>query len=513
MNHTFQSDKNLNERQYKLGKKTASERIELLIDPNSFEEIDQLVTSQFLEKKFAGDGVITGFATIAGKKVALYAQDFTKKGGSLGLAHSKKITKIMDMAAKTGCPIISIIDSGGARIDEGIHALGGYGEIFMRSTRYSGVIPQISVILGPCAGGAVYAPALTDFIFVTKKISQMFITGPQVVKQALHETVTKEDLGGATVHSEKSGVAHFIDDNEEDCLERVKQLLSYLPGNYEEKPPAPQAELSDLFEANNLSFVPAKEAHSKSLSSLVPENKNKSYDIRAVIREICDEDTFLEIHENFAKNIVVGFARLDKAVIGIVANQPLFKAGVLDINASCKAARFIRFCDSFGIPIISLVDIPGFLPGIDQEHNGIIKHGAKLLSAYAEATVPKITLILRKAFGGAYIVMGSKHLGADFNFAWPQAEIAVLGTHAGVEILYGKKLRMIEDPQEREIRKKSLETEYAEKFLNPFTAAEFGYIDAIIEPNATRGHLIKALSIVKEKVEKLPDKKHGNIPL
>lgn len=485
------------------GKKTARQRISLLVDKESFEETDQLVVSPFLEKKLPTDGVITGFGTVNGKPIALYAQDFTVKGGSLGKHHAQKICKIMDTAAKIGCPIIGIIDSGGARIDEGIHALGGYGEIFMRNTRYSGVIPQISIILGPCAGGAVYSPALTDFIFTTEKISQLFITGPQVIKQVLHQEVTKEELGGTHIHAQKSGVVHFVSETEEACFGSVKRLLSYIPSNYKAAPSHPRAPRG--------TFAPATKAP-KNIDSLVPEQPKQGYDVRKVINAIADPESFFEVQKDFATNIVVGFARFNRSVVGIIANQPQILAGVLDINSSCKAARFINFCDSFSIPIVSLVDVPGFLPGLDQEHNGIIRHGAKLLAAYAQATVPKITLILRKAFGGAYIVMGSKHLGADFVYSWPSAQIAVLGPQAAVAILHGRMLKKIEDSEEQAAQKEVLENEYAAQYLNPFVAAEYGYIDSIIEPNDTRKHITKALEICRNKVENLPRKKRSNPP-
>lgn len=472
------------------GKKTARERIALLLDKDSFEEIDTLVTSPILPQKMYTDGVITGFGTVNGRQVALYSQDFTIKGGSLGKHHAQKICKIMDMAVKIGCPIIGIIDSGGARIDEGIHALAGYGDIFMRNTRYSGVVPQISVILGPCAGGAVYSPALTDFIFTTQNISQLFITGPQVIKQVLHQNIDKESLGGATVHAQKSGVVHFVSPTEQDCFFTLTQFLSYLPSNYISEPPA-----CPLGAEQEQKFIPA---------TLVPSQPNRCYNITSVIETIVDNDSFLEVQRDFAQNIVIGFARVNGMVVGVVANQPQVLAGALDIDASCKAARFINFCDSFSIPIVSFVDVPGFLPGVDQEHGGIIRHGAKLLAAYAQATVPKITIILRKAFGGAYIVMGSKHLGADFVYAWPTAQIAVLGAQGAVAILHRK--------QPEDVRKE-LEKEYATTYLNPFVAAEYGYIDGIIEASKTREHLIKTLEISKEKVEHLPRKKHANVPL
>jgi len=497
------------QKQHKSGKKTARERINLLLDQNSFEEIDSLVTSPILDKKFYTDGVVTGFGTVDGCRIALYSQDFTIKGGSLGKHHAQKICKIMDTAAKIGCPIIGIIDSGGARIDEGIHALSGYGEIFMRNTRYSGVIPQISVILGPCAGGAVYSPALTDFIFTTEKISQLFITGPQVIKQVTHETITKEKLGGATVHAQKSGVIHFVSPSEQECFIKLKKLLSYLPSNYLADPPLPP---NRTLSTTSNSFILATQTQ-LALETLVPTNAQKGYDIKMVINEIIDRDSFFEVQKKFAPNIIIGFARISNMVVGIVANQPQVLAGALDIDASCKAARFINFCNSFSIPIVSFVDVPGFLPGVDQEHGGIIRHGAKLLAAYAQATVPKITIILRKAFGGAYIVMGSKQLGADFVYAWPTAQIAVLGPQAAVTILHRKRLQTIENSNEKAALTKVLEDDYAKSYLTPFIAAEHGYIDGIIKPNKTRMHLIKALEISKEKIEHLPQKKHANIPL
>lgn len=483
-------------RQHALGKNTARTRLDQLLDQNSFTEIDRLATSAILTAKAYTDGVIAGFGTIDGRRVAVYAQDFTIKGGSLGKRHAEKICKVMDMAVKIGCPIIGIIDSGGARIDEGIHALAGYGQIFKRNSKYSGVVPQISIILGPCAGGAVYSPALTDFIFMTEQISQMFITGPQVIAEAVHQIITKEDLGGAHVHASVSGVAHVTAPSEDDCFAKVKALLEYLPSSY-------------LDETKVVPFVNHLIGQA---SPAVPENPNQSYNIKDVINALIDADTFFEIQASFAANIVIGFARIDGMVVGIVANQPLVKAGTIDIDASCKAARFIRCCDSFGIPIVTLVDTPGYLPGVEQEHNGIIKHGAKLLYAYAAATVAKITVVLRKAFGGAYIVMGSKEMGADFNFAWPTAQMAVLGAKAAVSIMHGKKLAAI-DPEQRAGVQQDLESAYATEFLNPFIAAEHGYIDAIIAPEATRELIIQSLHITKDKVEKGPDRKHGNMPL
>ncbi|MFH1832490.1 MAG: acyl-CoA carboxylase subunit beta [bacterium] len=495
------------EHQKKTGKSMARERLDKILDPKSFQETDLLALSPFLDQPFYTDGVITGFGTINNKKVAIYAQDFTLKGGSLGKRHAEKICKIMDLAAKIGCPIIGIIDSGGARIDEGIHALAGYGQIFSRNVRYSGVIPQISLILGPCAGGAAYSPALTDFVFMTKQISNMFITGPQVIKQALHQEITMEELGGCSVHGPKSGVAHIITQTEDEAFEKLKSLLYLLPSNYLDTSHNNNTEQAQEF------CRPILDPGSKAdLTNIVSNNMNKAYDMKHIISHICDAHTFFEIQEIFAPNIITGLAKLDNKTVGIVANQPIIKAGTIDIDASVKAARFIRFCDSFDIPIISLVDVPGFLPGIDQEHHGIIKHGAKLLYAYASATVPKITVILRKAFGGAYIVMGSKELGADFNFAWPSAQIAVLGASAAITILHGKKIAL--EPEETRAQTRyTLEKEYDQEFLNPFIAAQSGYIDAIIEPNMTRESLIKALNITDNKIEHIPKKKHGNIPL
>lgn len=484
--------------QIKAGKYTARQRIAMLLDSESFQEIDQLAQSHFLSDAPLTDGVITGFGTIDGNRVAVYAQDFTIKGGSLGKRHAEKICKVMDMAAKTGCPIIGIIDSGGARIDEGIHALAGYGAIFKRNVLYSGVIPQISLILGPCAGGASYSPALTDFIFMTKENSHLFITGPQVIGQALHQTITKDELGGSDVHGRQSGVAHVICDDETEVFIKVKELLSLLPHNY--------------LENNALEIRPIEKTGSIPLQELVPSNHNQAYDIKKVILALTDNNTFFELQELFAPNIITGFCTIGDITVGIVANQPAHKAGTIDIDASVKAARFINFCDSFEIPLISLVDVPGFLPGIEQEHQGIIRHGAKLLFAYAQATIPKITIILRKAFGGAYIVMGSKELGADFNFAWPTTQIAVVGATSAVSVLNRKTLSAL-PIEEQAVVKKELEDAYAKEFLNPFVAAQYGYIDAIIEPNDTRSHIIAALQITVSKTENLPKKKHGNTPL
>lgn len=490
------------DKQHKSGKLTARERIEKLVDPGSFVEIDAFVTHRCSDfgmnnENTPADGVITGYATIDNRPVYLYSQDFTVKGGSLGEMHAKKVIKVMDMAMKMGCPIIGINDSGGARIQEGVDSLSGYGEIFYRNSMASGVIPQISVILGPCAGGAVYSPALTDFIFMVDNISKMFITGPQVVEAATGEKVTDEELGGSTAHCQISGVAHFKYSSEEECFAGIRALLSYLPQNNLED--ALYYECKD--DLNRLEPV---------LNSIIPDNPNKSYDVKEIIRLIVDNGTFLEVQSLFAQNIVIGFARLNGRPIGIVANQPKIKAGALDIDASDKAARFIRFCDCFNIPIVTLTDVPAFLPGVDQEHNGIIRHGAKLLYAYAEATVPKINVILRKAYGGAYIAMSSKHLGTDLVFAWPTAEIAVMGPEGAANIIFRKQIEESNDPIST--RQEKIK-EYRDRFSNPYIAAARGYIDDVIEPEATRPRLISALEILQSKRESRPPKKHGNIPL
>lgn len=487
------------EQQVNAGKKTARQRLVLLLDDQSFEEVGQLVSSPHLKEKLYTDGVITGFGTINGKKVAVYAQDFTIKGGSLGKEHANKICKIMDMAVKIGCPIIGLFDSGGARIDEGIHALAGYSDIFMRNVRYSGVIPQLSLIMGPCAGGAAYSPALTDFVFMTREISQMFVTGPSVIKEALGETIDKNDLGGTHIHGKLSGVAHVITDSEEETFSKVKELLHLLPSNYLETSSEPTITEDDM--------KPIE------LETLIPEAYNLSYNMKEIITSLVDHNSFFEIHADFAPNMVVGFALLGNKTVGLVANQPSHMAGTIDIKASIKGARFINFCNSFDIPIVSLVDVPGYLPGVDQERNGIIREGAKLLFAYANATVPKITVILRKAFGGAYIVMGSKGLGADFNFAWPGAQIAVLGANSAVTILHGRALAQAPDEQTRTNLRNTYEADYTEQFLHPYIAAEHGYIDAIIEPSKTRYHILKALAITHDKVERIAQKKQPNSPL
>lgn len=487
--------------QHAKGKLTARERIELLLDEGSFEEMGMLVTHRSrnfgLDKQvFYGDGVITGHGTIGGRKVFVFSQDFTVMGGSLAEAHAEKICKIMDLAMKIGAPVIGLNDSGGARIQEGVVSLGGYADIFYRNTRASGVIPQISAIMGPCAGGAVYSPAITDFILMVENSSYMFVTGPNVVKTVTHEEVSSEDLGGAMTHASKSGVTHFACASELDALRSIRRLLSYLPQNCEEQVPS-------------LPYSPQDEKRPR-LNTLLPENPNMPYDMRDVINEVIDPDSFLEVHKDYAENIVVGFARLAGRSIGIVANQPAFLAGVLDIKSSLKAARFVRFCDSFNIPLLVFEDVPGFLPGTDQEWNGIITHGAKLLYAFSEATVPRVTVITRKAYGGAYDVMNSKHIGADFNFAWPTAEIAVMGAKGAAEIIFRGEIANAEEP---EAVWKAKEKEYADTFANPYEAAARGYVDEVILPEQTREKLISAFRMLETKAETLPRKKHGNIPL
>ncbi|MFC1561642.1 acyl-CoA carboxylase subunit beta [candidate division KSB1 bacterium] len=490
------------EAQHKRAKLTARERIDLLLDEGSFEEIDMLVrhrcTDFGLDKqRILGDGVITGYGTVNGRQVFLFSQDFTVFGGSLAKAHAEKICKIMKMAMKVGTPIIGFNDSGGARIQEGVVSLGGYADIFLLNTLASGVVPQISAVMGPCAGGAVYSPAITDFVFMVKNTSYMFVTGPNVVKTVTHEEVSFEDLGGAVTHATKSGVTHFANENEIECIESIKKLLSFVPQNNLEEPPV--AEGNDN---------PDREE--PQLDTLVPENPNKPYDMKEVIRLIVDDGDFFEVQRNWAENIIIGFARLNGRSIGIIANQPAVLAGVLDINSSMKAARFIRFCDAFNIPIVTFEDVPGFMPGTDQEFGGIIKHGAKLLFAYCEATVPKITVITRKAYGGAYDVMNSKHVRGDVNYAWPSAEIAVMGPKGAVEIIFKKEIGKAAD-SEKALHDK--EQEYRDKFANPYIAAEWGYIDDVIEPRQTRRKLIRALEMLQTKVDKNPRKKHGNIPL
>lgn len=480
---------------------TARERIEYLLDEGSFEEVGMLVTHRTTEfgmekEVYLGDGVVTGYGTVNGRLIYVFAQDFTVFGGSLSETHAEKICKVMDMALRNGAPMIGLNDSGGARIQEGVRSLGGYADIFHRNVQCSGVIPQISAIMGPCAGGAVYSPAITDFTIMVENNSYMFVTGPNVVKTVTNEEVTSEELGGASTHSTKSGVAHLTSPNGIECLEDIKRLLGYLPQNNREKTP-------------KLPFEPGVELREQ-LDTIVPDNANKPYDMHDVILGIIDEDSFFEIHKDFAENIVVGFARMGGRSIGIVANNPMYLAGCLDVKSSIKAARFTRFCDAFNIPLLVLVDVPGFLPGTDQEWNGIIVHGAKLLYALSEATVPKVTVITRKAYGGAYDVMNSKHIGADMNFAWPSAEIAVMGAKGASEIIFKKEISEAADPAAKLLEK---EAEYAELFANPYTAAQRGFVDEVILPHDTRRKLLKAFSMLENKEVPLPKRKHGNIPL
>ena len=489
------------ETQHSKGKLTARERVEYLLDKGSFEEVGMLVTHRTTDfgmenEVYYGDGVVTGYGTIHGRLVYIFAQDFTVFGGALSETHAEKICKVMDMAVKMGAPMIGLNDSGGARIQEGVRSLGGYADIFFRNVQASGVIPQLSAIMGPCAGGSVYSPAMTDFTMMVEGSSYMFVTGPNVVKTVTNEEVTSEELGGASTHSTKSGVAHTTSPNDVACLEDIKKLLSYIPQNNKEKAP-------------DLPYTVGEE-YRYELDNLVPENANKPYDMKEVIQNIIDEDSFYEIHKDYAENIVVGFARLGGKSIGIVANNPMFLAGCLDVNSSIKAARFTRFCDAFNIPLLVLVDVPGFLPGTDQEWNGIIVHGAKLLYALSEATVPKVTVITRKAYGGAYDVMNSKHIGADMNFAWPNAEIAVMGAKGASEIIFRKEIAEAADPAAKLAEK---EAEYAEKFANPYRAAQRGFIDEVILPNETRRKLMKAFAMLENKEVVLPNRKHGNIPL
>jgi len=490
------------QKQHDKGKLTARERIDLLLDDNSFEEIDAFVTHRSTDfglekKKIPGDGVVTGHGKIHGRPVYVFSQDFTVFGGSLSETHAEKICKIMDLAMKNGVPVIGLNDSGGARIQEGVSSLGGYAEVFWRNSMASGVVPQISAVMGPCAGGAVYSPALTDFVFMVKNTSYMFVTGPNVVKTVTHEEVTSEELGGASAHSTKSGVAHFAEENDALCLQELRRLLTYIPQNCEEKPPHAESKAPDKAKAGKL-------------DDLVPDNPNKPYDIKDVIEGIVDKDSFMEVHEHYADNIVVGFAHIDGRSIGIVANQPLSLAGVLDIDASLKGARFVRFCDAFNIPLVVFEDVPGFLPGTDQEWGGIIKHGAKLLYAFCEATVPKMTVITRKAYGGAYDVMNSKHIRADYNVAWPTAEIAVMGPKGAVEIIFRKEIAAADDPEAKE---QELIDYYKEQFAHPYKAAARGYIDDVILPSETREKLIRALEVSENKVDSVPKKKHDNLPL
>ncbi|HEY9166122.1 MAG TPA: acyl-CoA carboxylase subunit beta [Candidatus Kryptonia bacterium] len=488
--------------QHAKGKLTARERLQILLDENSFVELDMFVKHRshdfgLQDQRVAGDGVVTGYGKIDGRQVMVYSQDFTVFGGSLSEAHAEKICKVMDLAMKTGVPIIGLNDSGGARIQEGVVSLGGYADIFLRNTLASGVVPQISAVMGPSAGGAVYSPAITDFIFMVKNTSYMFVTGPNVVKTVTHEDVSFEELGGALTHATKSGVAHFACETEEDCLLGIRRLLHFLPQNYRDDPP--QIRTSDNPNRSDTE-----------LDDLIPDNPNKPYDMKVVISRVVDRDSFMEVHELFAQNIIVGFGRLNGRSVGIIANQPSVLAGVLDNDASVKAARFVRFCDAFSIPLLVFEDVPGFMPGTEQEWTGIIKNGAKLLFAFSEATVPKITVITRKAYGGAYDVMNSKHIRGDMNFAWPSAEIAVMGPKGAVEIIFKKE---IEKADNSEAVESKLIADYVSKFANPFIAAERGYVDEIIVPSQTRPRLIRAFELLATKVDTNPKKKHGNIPL
>ncbi|MCO5249583.1 MAG: acyl-CoA carboxylase subunit beta [Chitinophagales bacterium] len=490
------------ESQHKKGKLTARERIALLLDSGTFEEIGMLVTHRSTdfgmeEQKYLGDGVVTGYGQINGRLVYVFSQDFTVFGGSLSETHAEKICKIMDLAMKTGNPLIGLNDSGGARIQEGVVSLGGYADIFYRNVQLSGVIPQISAIMGPCAGGAVYSPAMTDFTLMVEDTSYMFVTGPNVVKTVTHEEVSSEELGGAKTHASKSGVTHFTANNDAACIRMIRRLISFMPQNCEDDAPVYPYETK------------SSELREK-LAQIVPQNSNTPYDVREIIEEIADEETFMEVHKDYAENMVVGFARLAGRSIGIVANQPAFLAGVLDINSSKKAARFTRFCDAFNIPLLVLVDVPGFLPGTDQEWNGIIVNGAKLLYALSEATVPKVTVITRKAYGGAYDVMNSKHIGADLNFAWPTAEIAVMGSKGAAEIIFKNDIAKAENP---EVKLAEKVDEYTQIFANPYRAAERGFIDEIIDPIQTRIKLINGFKMLENKVQSMPKRKHGNIPL
>ena len=490
------------ERQHELGKKTARERIDAFLDPGSFVELDRLKAHrctdfEMAQAKIPGDGVVTGYGTVDGRQVFVFSQDFTVFGGSLSSAFSEKVCKVMDLAMKTGCPVVGINDSGGARIQEGVESLAGYGEIFLRNVMSSGVVPQISAIMGPCAGGAVYSPAMTDFIFMVENSSYMFITGPDVIKTVTHEEVTMQELGGAATHNATSGVAHFASPDEDECFHSIRELLSYLPSNNVEDPP----------------FQPTTDdpnRRDEALNQIVPDNPNRPYDVTEIIRSVADEQHFFEVQKDYARNIVVGFARLGGKPVGVVANQPAFLAGVLDIDASVKGSRFVRFCDCFNIPIISFIDVPGFLPGTSQEYGGIIRHGAKLLYAYCEATVPKISVITRKAYGGAYVVMSSKAIRGDINLAYPTGEIAVMGPDGAVNIIFRN---AIKDAPDQDAERTRLVDEYRETFANPFKAAELGYIDEIILPADTRPRLIQSLAMLQNKREKNPPKKHGNIPL
>ncbi len=490
------------ERQHKEGKMSARERIEFLLDEGTFEETDKLVTHRcndfgMAEQKVYGDGFVTGYGRIEGRLVYVFAQDFTVFGGSLSEANAGKIVKIMDLAAKMGAPVIGLNDSGGARIQEGVMSLAGYADIFLRNTLYSGVVPQISAIMGPCAGGAVYSPAITDFVLMVDKTAYMFITGPDVIKTVTMEEVTKEQLGGAMTHNETSGVAHFLAHDDSECLSMVRELLSFVPSNNLEDPP-------------RKACTDPPDRADAALDSMVPAQSNQPYDIKDVIHSVVDDGYFFEVQEHYAKNIVVGFARLDGRSVGIVANQPAVLAGTLDINASVKGARFVRFCDCFNIPLLTFEDVPGFLPGTAQEYGGIIKHGAKLLFAFAEATVPKVTVITRKAYGGAYCVMASKHIRTDVNYAWPMAEIAVMGPEGAVDIVYKRELDAAASREQ--VRREKID-EFRDKFANPYVAADRGFVDAVIQPRDTRKKLIQALAMLETKRDKNPPKKHGNIPL
>ena len=490
------------DQQHSRGKLTARERLDLLMDEGTFEEIDSFVVHRNIDfgladRKFLGDAVVTGQGRVEGRQVFAFSQDFTVFGGSLSEVVSQKVCKIMDLAAKTGSPVVGLNDSGGARIQEGALSLAAYGDIFLRNTLYSGVVPQISVILGPAAGGAVYSPGITDFVFMVNEIGQMYITGPDVVKTVTGEDVTHEQLGGAITHATRSGVAHFVYDTEEECLAGVRHLLSFLPSNNLEDPPS--------VVHGDTAFRPDPD-----LRYLVPDDTNRAYDMRDIIYRIVDDEEFLEVHQKFAANVVVGFGRLNGRAVGIVGNQPAYLAGVLDINASTKAARFVRFCDCFNIPLVTLVDVPGFMPGTEQEHGGIIRHGAKLIFAYAEATVPKVAVITRKAYGGAYIVMSSKHLRSDVNLVWPTAEIAVMGAEGAINIIYREEISKSKKPAKT---REKLIAEYQEKFTNPFVAASYGFVDDVIDPADTRSRIIKALEMLQNKRDSLPAKKHGNIPL
>ena len=490
------------EQQHDKGKLTARERVNLLLDEGSFEEIDPFITHRatdfgMADRKFLGDAVVTGYGMVDGRQTFVFAQDFTVLGGSVSEVVGQKICKVMDLAVKTGSPIVGLNDSGGARIQEGVMSLAAYGDIFLRNTLASGVIPQLSVILGPSAGGAVYSPAITDFIFMVEGMGQMYITGPDVIKAVIGEEVTHEELGGAAAHATRSGLAHFVLETEDECLAEVRRLLNFLPSNNMEDPPVDHTEDDP-------------DRTEESLAHIVPEEPNKVYDIRDVAIRVIDDEDFMEVHQDFAPNIVVGFARLNGRPVGIVGNQPGYLAGVLDIDASVKASRFVRFCDCFNIPLITFVDVPGFMPGTEQEYGGIIRHGAKLLYAYAEATVPKISVMTRKAYGGAYIVMGSKHLRGDINLAWPSAEIAVMGPEGAVNIVFREELAKSDNPDETRTK---LTEEFRDRFANPYVAASMGYLDDVIDPSETRPRIIKALEMLGNKRDSLPPKKHGNIPL